>query len=67
VRQLQTMQVGQTSGVIEADTTLEIVKLLANNNGKMQAAHISFNLTPIATYVAQYEKAHPSHSYIKLN
>ncbi|HUB93499.1 MAG TPA: peptidylprolyl isomerase, partial [Verrucomicrobiae bacterium] len=54
VRQLQTMQVGQVSGVIEAGATLEIVKLTANNAGKMQASHISFNLTPISAYVAQY-------------
>jgi len=66
VRQLQTMQVGQVSGVIEAGSTLEIVKLVANNNGKMQAAHISFNVTPISTYVAQYEKAHPAHTYLKV-
>jgi hypothetical protein len=67
VRQLQAMQVGQVSGIIEAGNTLEIVKLLANNGGKMEAAHISFNITPISTYVAQYEKAHPSHTYIKLH
>jgi len=67
VRQLQTMQVGQVSGVIEAGNTLEVVKLLANNGGKMQAAHVSINVTPIATYVAQYEKTHPSHMYIKVH
>jgi hypothetical protein len=66
VRQLQTMQVGQVSGVIEAGNTLEIVKLLANNNGKLQAAHISFNITPISTYVSHYEKSHPSHVYLKV-
>ncbi|HUB93967.1 MAG TPA: peptidylprolyl isomerase [Verrucomicrobiae bacterium] len=66
VRQLQTMKVGQVSGVIDAGSTLEIVKLLGNNNGTMQAAHISFNLTPINVYVAQYEKTHPSHIYINV-
>jgi len=66
VRQLQTMSVGQVSGVVEAGNTLEIVKLTANNGGKLQAAHISFNITPISTYVAQYEKTHPSHTYIKI-
>lgn len=66
VHQLQTMQVGQVSSVIEAGTTLEIVKLTANNGGKLQASHISFNLTPISVYVAQYEKSHPSHAYIKV-
>jgi hypothetical protein len=67
VRQLQSMQVGQISGVIEAGTTLEIVKLIANSDGKMQAAHISFNVTPISTYVSRYEKSHPSQVYIQLN
>ena len=66
VHQLQTMQVGQVSGVIEAGSTLEIVKLTADNGGKLQASHISFNLTPIATYVAQYSKNHPSHTFIKI-
>lgn len=66
VHQLQSMQVGQVSGVIEAGNTLEIVKLLANNGGKMQAAHISFSLTPVSAYVVQYEKAHPSHTFIKV-
>ena len=66
-RELETMQVGQTSDIIQAGRAYEIVKLLANNNGKLQAAHISINITPIATYVAQYQKAHPSHVFIKVN
>jgi hypothetical protein len=61
------MQVGQVSEVIDAGTTLEIVKLLGNSGGKMQAAHISFNLTPISVYVAQYAKAHPQHVYIHVD
>jgi hypothetical protein len=67
VRQLQTMQVGQVSGVIKAGTTLEIVKLIAVNDGKFTAAHISFNITPIQTYVAPYQKAHRSHVYIHIS
>lgn len=67
VRQLQSMKVGETSGVIQAGNTLEIVKLIANNDGKLQAAHISFDLTPISTYVNQYEKTHPVHMYINVN
>ena len=66
VRALQTMQVGQVYGVIEAGDTLEIVKLLANDNGKLKAAHISFKLTPIAEYVARYQKTHPVHRFIKV-
>lgn len=67
VRQLKTMKVGEVSNVIEAGDTLEIVKLTGNSNGKLQAAHISFNLKPIDAYVAQYEKAHPRHTFIKVN
>lgn len=67
VRTLQRMQVGQVKGVIEAGDTLEIVKLLGNDNGKLKAAHISFKLTPIATDVAQYQKTHPAHKYIKVD
>ena len=64
VRELQHMQVGQISGVIQAGNTLEIVKLLSMNGGKIQAAHVSFNLTPASTYVTQYEKTHSKHVYI---
>lgn len=64
VQALQKLKVGQTSGVIEAGQTLEIVKLLGNDNGKLKAAHISFHLTPVSTYVSQYQKTHPVHTYI---
>jgi len=64
VRQLQTMQVGQVSEVIQAGNTLEVVKLLANDDGKMQAAHISITLVSIDAFVANYTKTHPSHIYI---
>ncbi|HSX31606.1 MAG TPA: peptidylprolyl isomerase [Candidatus Saccharimonadales bacterium] len=67
VRQLENMQVGEVSGVIQAGGTLEIVKLVARTaDGKMTAAHISFSVTPIQIYVAQYQKTHPRHIYIKL-
>jgi hypothetical protein len=67
VRQLRTMQVNQVSNVMQAGGTLEIVKLLANDNGKLKAAHISFNVTPINKPVADYQKNHPQHLYIKIN
>lgn len=67
VSALQSMKVGQVSGVIWAGNTLEIVKLVAVNDGKFTADHISFNLTPIDTFVAQYEKTHPLHTYIKVD
>jgi hypothetical protein len=67
VRELEKLQVGQTSGVIQAGKTLEIVKLTGNAGGKMQAAHISIKITDIATYVSEYTKAHPTHKYIKVD
>ncbi|HSX05107.1 MAG TPA: peptidylprolyl isomerase [Candidatus Saccharimonadales bacterium] len=67
VRQLQKMQVGQVSDVVQAGDTLEIVKLTGNADGKLQAQHISFKLTGIAFYVGQYQKAHPSHQYISVD
>lgn len=67
VRQLKAMQVNQVSDVIQAGNTLEIVKLLASDNGKLKAAHISFNITPIDKPVSDYQKTHPQHVYIKVD
>lgn len=67
VTALQHMQVGQVSDVIEAGNTLEIVKLTANNNGKLTAQHISFNVQPIDKFVSDYKKTHPQHTYIKFD
>lgn len=45
------LQPGQTSGIIETPTGLEIVKVIENNNGKLRAAHITVSFKPISTYV----------------
>lgn len=66
VQALAHMQVGQVSGIIDTGNTLEIVKLLANNGGKYQAAHISFRLQSIDTYLAPLKKQHPPHVYISV-
>lgn len=55
---------GQTSGIIDAGTTLEIVKVLKSHGGKLTAAHISFNLQPIIAYVQPLENQRPPHRYI---
>lgn len=67
VKALQKMKNGQISDVIEAGDTLEIVKLLSNDGGKLKAAHISFKLTPITKYIADFQKTHPEHNYIKVD
>ncbi len=66
VHQLLKMKVGEVSGVVATGSSLEIVKLLANDNGKLKAAHISFTVTPIEKVVADYQKAHARHVYIKV-
>lgn len=45
------LEPGGVSEVIETATGLEIVKVLTNENGSIQAAHISFNFAPVSTYV----------------
>jgi len=65
-RQLQTMQVGQVSSIITATNTLEVVKLLASDGGKLRAAHISFNLVSVDVPVSHYTRTHPSHVYIHI-
>ncbi|HSX43092.1 MAG TPA: peptidylprolyl isomerase [Candidatus Saccharimonadales bacterium] len=67
VRALEKLQVGQTSDVIQAGDTLEIVKLTGTANGKMQASHISIKLTDVASFVAQYEQAHHAHRFITVD
>ena len=66
VQELLKLQPGQTSVVFLAGTNLEIVKLIANNNGKLQAAHISFKVKDISTYIAPLKKSHPTHYYINV-
>ncbi len=63
---LLSLKPGQVSGIVDIGTALEIDKVLSNNNGQIQAAHISFNLQPISTYLAPYEKTQTTHRYIKL-
>jgi len=64
IQLLQNMSPGQVSGVMWAGNSFEIVKLISNTDGKMTAAHISFNVTPIETFVTQYQKTHPRHTFI---
>lgn len=60
------LQPGQTSGIINAGYTLEIVKLLSVSNGKLRAAHISFDLKDINTYIKPLEQQHQPHKYLSV-
>ncbi len=57
---------GQHSGIINTGYTLEIVELISKQGNKVQAAHISFNLQPISTFIAPLMKANPAHYFIHL-
>ncbi len=63
---LFSLQPGQTSGIIETPTGLEIVKVLENNNGKVRAAHIVVNFKPISTYIDPLKKEKKSIRFIRL-
>jgi parvulin-like peptidyl-prolyl isomerase len=60
------LQPGQISGIIDTGYTLEIVKNLSVSGDKVTAAHISFNLQPIATYLKPVETPSQIHKFIKV-
>jgi hypothetical protein len=63
---LLNLKPGQTSGIIDIGTGLEIDKVISNSGGQIQAAHILFNFQPISTYLTPFEQQHKTHRYIKL-
>jgi len=64
VAQLFKMKPGEISGVINAGTTLEIVKLDTRTGNSLTASHIGFNLQPVSIYVKPLEKKDPPHDYV---
>ncbi len=64
IQVLFTLKPGQTSGIINTGTSLEIVKLETVNGDKVTAAHIQFNFTGIATYIAPLQKSEKPHIFI---
>jgi len=66
VRTLQTMKPGEVSSVVATPTSLEVVKLLAVENGKFKAAHIQINLKDIKTFIAPLKKEHSPKVYIEI-
>jgi len=56
INALFALQAGQTSEVINAGGTLEILKVISVDNGKVQAAHMSFNFEHLDKYLAPLQK-----------
>ncbi|HSX07979.1 MAG TPA: peptidylprolyl isomerase [Candidatus Saccharimonadales bacterium] len=56
IKVLFTLSPGQTSSIINTGSTLEIVKVLSSSDGKVQAAHISFNFQNLETYLTPLRK-----------
>ncbi|MEO8105627.1 MAG: peptidylprolyl isomerase [Candidatus Saccharibacteria bacterium] len=60
------LQPGQISTIIDTGYTLEIVKVIDVNGGKVHAAHISFNYKDISAFVKPLTDAHSPRHFIKI-
>lgn len=56
---------GQVSSVINAGSSLQIVKLLQKNGNSVTAQHIVFSLKDISAYLTPLKAKEPAHSYVK--
>lgn len=56
---------GQISGIINTNSTLEILKVEQVNGDAITARHITFNLEDISTYIKPLQDKHPAHTYVK--
>lgn len=66
VNELFSLRPGQISGIINTGYTLEIVKVISHQNGKIQAAHIALNFRSINTYINPLKVQKKPHVLIKL-
>jgi hypothetical protein len=66
VQALLKLQPGQHSNIINTGSTLEIVENISIQGGKIQAAHISFDLQDISHYTDPLQAKHPVQSYISI-
>lgn len=60
------LQPGQTSGIVNTGTGLEIFKMLENKDGKVKAAHIVINFKDINDFINNEKEETPTRVYIKL-
>lgn len=60
------LQPGHYSGIIDTGYSLEIVKVLERKGDQVRAAHISFNLNDISTYINPLKAHETIHRYINV-
>jgi hypothetical protein len=60
------LQPGQVSDIVDTGYTLEIVKVISADNGKIRAAHISVVYKPAATFIKPLQDQSPPKKYIKV-
>lgn len=65
IDQLFKLQAGQYSGIINAGTTLEIVKVNKNDGSSVNAQHITIKLQDISVYINQIKAQKPTKTYVK--
>lgn len=61
---LSRVQPGQTSDIIDAGYTLEILKVVDRTGNSMHAAHIQFNIRPITDFTKPLQQKQPPHYYL---
>ena len=66
VQALFAMQPGQVSDIIDTGYTLEVVKVISSDNGKVRAAHISSAYKPIGDYIKPLKDKSPPKHFIKV-
>lgn len=65
IAELFKLKPGQTSGLVNAGNSIEIVKLNQINGSTVTAWHMTFKLKPVQTYIDQLKKSDPAHVYVK--
>lgn len=58
------LQAGQVSGIVDAGSTLEIIKVNKNDGTSVNAQHISFRLQDINVYINQLKAKEPVKTYV---
>ena len=66
VDELFKLQPGQVSGIVDTGYTLEIVKVISSDNGKVRAAHISSSYKPIEDFIKPLQEKSKPKEYIKV-